>query len=43
MAAMVQAAWIYVWPNSTTKFCLDLYAESGCGILVSCLTGRFHD
>ena len=32
MAAMVQAAWIYVWPNSTTKFFLDLYAERGCGI-----------
>lgn len=22
---------------------LDLYAERGCGILVSCLIGRFHD
>ena len=43
MATMIQAAWIYVWPNSTTKFFLDLYAERGCGILVSCLIGRFHD
>ena len=41
MATMIQAAWMYVWPNCTTKFFLDLYAERGCGILVSCLTGSF--
>ena len=42
MATLIQAAWKCVADEHNEVF-FDLYAERGCGILVSCLIGRFHD